>query len=108
MGQVQRQQQRRRLVQAKGRGEDITATRITFGSSKRCRRGTVALARHLREPHAVVVKKPTADTRQRMCTRKRRYRTQADALDAAAVAGVERRRSAYRCPLCQFWHLTSA
>jgi len=54
------------------------------------------------------VKKPTAEERQRMCTRKRRYRTQADALDAAAVAGVERRRSAYRCPLCRCWHLTSA
>jgi len=43
-----------------------------------------------------------------MCTRKRRYRTQADALDAALLAGVERQRSAYRCPLCGAWHLTSA
>lgn len=53
------------------------------------------------------VKKPTTEQRQRMCTRKRRYRTQADALDAALLAGVERQRSAYRCPLCGFWHLTS-
>jgi hypothetical protein len=53
------------------------------------------------------MKKPTAEQRQRMCTRKRRYRTQADALDAAALAGVERQRAAYRCPLCGFWHLTS-
>ncbi|MBX3738273.1 MAG: hypothetical protein KF715_16380 [Candidatus Didemnitutus sp.] len=54
------------------------------------------------------MKRPTAEQRQRMCTRKRRYRTQADALDAALLAGVERRRSAYRCPLCGLWHLTSA
>jgi len=53
------------------------------------------------------VKKPTTDVRKRMCTGKRRYRTQGDALDAAAVAGVERQRSAYRCDLCGRWHLTS-
>lgn len=54
------------------------------------------------------VKRPTAEQRQRMCTRKRRYRTQADALDAALLAGVERQRTAYRCPLCGQWHLTSS
>lgn len=54
------------------------------------------------------MKKPTADERKRMCTGKRRYRTQGDALDAAAVAGVERRRQAYHCRLCGLWHLTSA
>jgi hypothetical protein len=54
------------------------------------------------------VKKPTREQRQRMCTRKRRYRTQADALDAALLAGVERQRAAYRCELCGCWHLTSA
>jgi hypothetical protein len=43
-----------------------------------------------------------------MCTGKRRYRTQGDALDAALLAGVERRRRAYRCRLCGHWHLTSA
>jgi hypothetical protein len=43
-----------------------------------------------------------------MCTRKRRYRTQADALDAARLAGVERGRTAYLCPLCGNWHLASA
>ena len=41
-----------------------------------------------------------------MCTRKRRYRTQGDALDAAMLVGVERQRTAYLCPLCQHWHLT--
>ncbi|MES2693660.1 MAG: hypothetical protein V4773_09315, partial [Verrucomicrobiota bacterium] len=53
------------------------------------------------------VKKPNRDERQRMCTTKRRYSTQANALDAAALAGIERRRSAYLCPLCGKWHLTS-
>jgi hypothetical protein len=53
------------------------------------------------------VKKPTIDERKRMCTGKRRYRTQGDALDAAQLAGVERLRSAYRCALCGLWHLTS-
>jgi hypothetical protein len=53
------------------------------------------------------VKKLTAEERQRACTRKRRYRTQGDALDAALLAGVERQRSAYRCQICGLWHLTS-
>ncbi len=53
------------------------------------------------------MKKPTAEERKRMCTGKRRYRSQGDALDAALLAGVERQRSAYRCQLCGFWHLTS-
>ena len=53
------------------------------------------------------MKKPTQEERQRMCTRKRRYRTQADALDAALLAGVERRRQAYLCPICNHWHLSS-
>ncbi len=42
-----------------------------------------------------------------MCGAKRRYRTQADALDAALVAGVERERTAYRCAICAQWHLTT-
>lgn len=54
------------------------------------------------------MKKPTQDERRRMCTRKRRYRTQGDALDAALIAGVARRRTAYQCKLCGQWHLTSA
>jgi len=54
------------------------------------------------------VKKPTTEERKHRCTRKRRYRTQGDALDAAVVAGVARERTAYRCPLCGFWHLTKA
>jgi len=53
------------------------------------------------------MKKPTRDERKRMCTGKRRYRTQGDALDAAVVAGVAHQRSAYRCGLCGQWHLTS-
>jgi hypothetical protein len=69
---------------------------------------TAALAHGKSLAQLLAVKKPTAEARQHMCTRKRRYRTQADALDAAAVVGVERRRSAYRCPLCRWWHLTSA
>ena len=53
------------------------------------------------------MKKPTREQRERMCTGKRRYRTQGDALDAAMIAGVEREREAYRCELCGYWHLTS-
>ena len=53
------------------------------------------------------MKKPTAEEKKRMCTGKRRYRTQGDALDAALLAGVERQRTAYRCHLCGCWHLTS-
>lgn len=54
------------------------------------------------------MKKPTADERRQRCSRKRRYRSQGDALDAAVCAGVARERTAYRCPLCGFWHLASA
>jgi hypothetical protein len=54
------------------------------------------------------VKKPNREERQRMCTGKRRYRSQGDALDAAAILGMERRRKAYLCPLCGHWHLTSS
>jgi hypothetical protein len=53
------------------------------------------------------MKKPTREEERRMCTRKRRYRTQGDALDAARLAGVERQRKAYQCPLCRQWHLCS-
>jgi len=51
---------------------------------------------------------PGPSDRQRMCTRKRRYRSQGDALDAAMLAGAERQRKAYLCPLCSHWHLTTA
>ncbi len=54
------------------------------------------------------MKKPTKEELKHRCTRKRRYRTQGDALDAALLAGVERQRSAYRCQLCGHWHLASA
>lgn len=54
------------------------------------------------------MKKPTKDEQKHRCSRKRRYRTQGDALDAAMLAGVERQRTAYRCPLCGHWHLASA
>lgn len=53
------------------------------------------------------MKKPTREERDRMCTGKRRYRSAADALEAAMLAGVERARKAYRCPVCGRWHLTS-
>lgn len=51
---------------------------------------------------------PAPADRQRACTRKRRYRSQGDALDAALLAGVERERTAYQCPLCRQWHLATA
>lgn len=51
--------------------------------------------------------RPSSDARREACRRKRRYRTQGDALDAAMLAGVERERSAYLCPVCGHWHLTS-
>jgi hypothetical protein len=53
------------------------------------------------------VKEPTREERQLRCFRKRRYRSQGDALDAALVAGVERQRKAYLCPYCKLWHLTT-
>lgn len=49
-----------------------------------------------------------ADVQKRMCTRKRRYRTQGDALDAALIVGSPRELKAYLCPLCGHWHLSSA
>jgi hypothetical protein len=52
-------------------------------------------------------KRVPADSLSRMCTGKRRYATQADALDAAALLGLERVRQAYRCAACGKWHLTS-
>ncbi|MBI3884621.1 MAG: hypothetical protein HY302_02665 [Opitutae bacterium] len=53
-------------------------------------------------------RRPVSAEQQRSCTRKRRYRSQGDALDAALLAGVERQRVAYPCPLCGHWHLASA
>ncbi len=47
------------------------------------------------------------EAHHRACGRKRRYRSQGDALDAALFAGVERERAAYRCPYCGQWHLTT-
>jgi len=55
---------------------------------------------------AATPRRPDDEQRRRICTRKRRYRTQGDALDAAMLVGVERQRTAYLCPLCQHWHLT--
>jgi hypothetical protein len=54
------------------------------------------------------MKKPTREEQWRMCTRKRRYKTQADALDAAALLGLERQRTPYRCPICGHWHLSTS
>jgi len=42
-----------------------------------------------------------------MCTGKRRYASEGEALQAAQAAGCERWRQAYRCPLCGKWHLTN-
>ena len=53
------------------------------------------------------MKKPTREERHRQCTTKRRYASAGDALQAAALLGLERRRQAYPCPLCGRWHLTS-
>jgi hypothetical protein len=53
------------------------------------------------------VKEPTREERNLRCFRKRRYRSQWDALDAALVAGVERERKAYPCEYCRNWHLTT-
>jgi hypothetical protein len=53
------------------------------------------------------MKRPTREERQHSCSRKRRYASQGDALDAAALAGVERQRSAYHCALCGQWHLAT-
>lgn len=47
------------------------------------------------------------EARHQACGRKRRYRSQGDALDAALLAGVERERAAYRCRYCGQWHLTT-
>lgn len=55
-----------------------------------------------------MTKRPTREERERRCTRKRRYRSQGEALDAAAVISVERQRKAYQCPICGQWHLASA
>lgn len=51
-------------------------------------------------------RRPT-EAQRLACRGKRRYATLGDALDAALLAGVERQRSAYRCPVCGRWHLTS-
>jgi hypothetical protein len=53
-------------------------------------------------------KRPPSEDHRRSCTRKRRYRSQGDALDAALLAGVERERIAYQCPVCGHWHLSTA
>jgi len=53
------------------------------------------------------MKRPLPEERRHSCARKRRYRSQADALDAALLAGVERERLAYRCPICGHWHLAT-
>lgn len=55
-----------------------------------------------------IMKRPTAEERKHRCTRKRRYRSQGDALDAAQILGLGRQRTAYQCPLCRHWHLASA
>lgn len=51
--------------------------------------------------------KPTREQLHRTCTRKRRYKTQGDALEAAALLNIERQRTAYLCPHCKHWHLAT-
>lgn len=53
------------------------------------------------------MKRPTREERHHACGRKRRYRSQGDALEAAFLAGVERERTAYLCQLCGAWHLAT-
>ena len=53
------------------------------------------------------MQRPTREQPYDACARKRRYRSQGDALDAASLAGVERQRSAYRCERCGHWHLAT-
>jgi len=53
------------------------------------------------------MKRPTREDRHHGCTHKRRYRSQGDALEAAMIVGVERQRTAYRCPECGQWHLAT-
>ena len=49
------------------------------------------------------MKRPTREERHQSCARKRRYRSQGDALDAALLACVERERTSCRCPSCGQW-----
>jgi hypothetical protein len=53
------------------------------------------------------MKRPTREERHQSCARKRRYRSHADALDAAMLVGVERQRTAFRCPWCGQWPLAT-
>jgi hypothetical protein len=53
------------------------------------------------------MKKPTREEHFERCGRKRRYRTEADALQAAGLLGLESERTAYACDLCGRWHLAS-
>ena len=50
-----------------------------------------------------------AATRRRACESKNRYATRADAEEAIASCAAHGTRglSAYRCPRCRGWHLTS-
>jgi len=54
-----------------------------------------------------IMKRRIPADKQPTCRGKRRYRTQGDALEAAMLAGVERKRRAYVCPWCGQWHLTT-
>jgi hypothetical protein len=82
------------------------ATAVFRRAAREAGRAVIALRKKFREFPGM--KKPTREEKERMCTGKRRYRTQGDALDAAMLAGVERQRKAYLCSICGHWHLTSA
>ncbi len=51
--------------------------------------------------------KPADETTRRMCTSKRRYKTETSALTAAARLCRLGPQRAYPCPNCAGWHLTT-
>ncbi len=53
------------------------------------------------------MKRLPRDLVQKMCTGKRRYASAGEALQAAALLGLERQRQAYVCAVCGHWHLST-
>lgn len=62
-----------------------------------------------RERQAGLERNKEAARRNKACESKRRYVTHGEAQDAIASCAAHGRRglSAYRCPYCKGWHLTS-
>lgn len=67
-----------------------------------------AFERESKRARALDVERERA-RREKTCASKRRYPSRDDALDAIAACEEHGRRglSAYRCPYCNGWHLTS-